>query len=86
MLVVPKALCDNSGLDAQECVIKAQEAHEAGVASGIDLVSGEPMDPTVTGVYDNFKVKQQILFSAPVIASQLLLVDEVIRAGHNMRK
>lgn len=27
-----------------------------------------------------------ILPCRPVIASQLLLVDEVIRAGHNMRK
>ena len=86
MLVVPKALCENSGLDAQDSVIKVQEAHDAGVPSGIDLATGDPMDPNVTGVYDNFKVKQQILFSAPVIASQLLLVDEVIRAGHNMRK
>jgi T-complex protein 1 subunit zeta len=28
----------------------------------------------------------QILHSAPVIATQLLLVDEVMRAGVNMRK
>ena len=35
---------------------------------------------------DNFIVKAQILHSAPVIATQLLLVDEVMRAGVNMRK
>jgi T-complex protein 1 subunit zeta len=37
-------------------------------------------------VYDNYCVKRQVLLSAPVIASQLLLVDEVMRAGINMRK
>jgi len=30
--------------------------------------------------------RAQVLDSAPVVASQLLLVDEVIRAGMNMRK
>jgi T-complex protein 1 subunit zeta len=38
------------------------------------------------GIYDNYCVKRQIILSAPVIASQLLLVDEVIRAGINMRR
>ena len=44
------------------------------------------MDPVAAGVYDNYIVKKQIIQSAPVIASQLLLVDEVMRAGMNMRK
>jgi hypothetical protein len=40
----------------------------------------------LSGVYDNYLVKRQILQSAPVLAGQLLLVDEVMRAGINMRK
>ena len=52
---------------------------------GFDVFSGEPIDPMVSGIYDNTIVKRQILHSAPIIASQLLLVDEVIRAGRNMR-
>ena len=44
------------------------------------------MSPETQGIYDNYSVKQQILNSAPVIAQQLLLVDEVMRAGVNMRK
>ena len=47
--------------------------------------SGEPTDPSMAGIYDNLIVKKQILQSSPIIASQLLLVDEVIRAGRNMR-
>lgn len=49
-------------------------------------MTGEPMSPETQGIYDNYSVKQQILNSAPVIAQQLLLVDEVMRAGVNMRK
>ncbi len=44
------------------------------------------MDPCLAGVYDNYIVKVQMLHSAPVVATQLLLVDEVMRAGVNMRK
>ena len=63
-----------------------QEEAESGMVVGLDLSTGEPMDPKTAGVYDNFCVKRQVILSAPVIASQLLLVDEVMRAGMNMRK
>ena len=52
---------------------------------GLDCATGEPMDPAMAGIYDNYIVKKQIMQSAPIICSQLLLVDEVIRAGMNMR-
>jgi len=86
LLGVPKTLAENAGYDPQEAVIAVQAEHESGSAAGIDVTTGEPMDPTATGVYDNFIVKKQIIQSAPVIANQLLLVDEVMRAGMNMRK
>ncbi|EFJ43772.1 chaperonin complex component [Volvox carteri f. nagariensis] len=81
-----KALAENSGHDAQEAIIKLQEEHERGNVVGFDVSTGEPMDPSTAGVYDNYLVKRQILQSAPVLAGQLLLVDEVMRAGINMRK
>jgi len=70
----------------QECIIKLQEETDKGVVCGLDCVTGEPMDPTLAGIYDNYIVKKQIMQSAPIICSQLLLVDEVIRAGMNMRR
>ena len=86
MLVIPKTLAENSGYDAQDvCIALADEAAK-GNKVGLDVTTGEPFDPTTAGVYDNFIVKAQILHSAPVIATQLLLVDEVMRAGVNMRK
>ncbi len=45
-----------------------------------------PLPALPPGVYDNYIVKRQILQSAPVLAGQLLLVDEVMRAGINMRR
>ena len=101
LLVVPKTLAENSGFDAQDCLLKLQEefektnsgglwgkivgGSESPVAVGLDLVSGEAMSPAVEGVFDNYIVKKQMLSLAPVLAEQLLLVDEVIRAGRQMK-
>lgn len=86
LLVIPKTLADNSGLDTQDILINLQSEHDAGNVCGLDLTTGDPIDPNVQGIFDNYSVKKQIINSAPVIAAQLLLVDEVIRAGRNMRK
>ena len=87
LLGFPKILAENSGHDTQECIIKMQEEHEKGApVVGLDVATGEPLDPTLSGIYDNYIVKRQILQSAPIITSQLLLVDEVIRAGMNMTR
>ncbi|CAK9868552.1 unnamed protein product [Sphagnum jensenii] len=86
LLVVPKTLADNSGLDTQDVLIKLESEHDNGNVVGLDHTTGDPMDPNLQGIFDNYSVKRQIINSAPVIAEQLLLVDEVIRAGRNMRK
>lgn len=86
LLGLAKALAENSGHDVQEAIIKLQEEHERGNVVGFDVATGEAMDPATAGVYDNYIVKRQILQSAPVLAGQLLLVDEVMRAGINMRR
>ncbi|KAK4410195.1 T-complex protein 1 subunit zeta 1 [Sesamum angolense] len=90
LLVVPKILAENSGLDTQTVSYKIdcsfQGEHDKGNVVGLNLHTGEPIDPQMEGIFDNYSVKRQIINSGPVIASQLLLVDEVIRAGRNMRK
>lgn len=86
LLVIPKTLADNSGLDTQDVLINLESEHDAGNVVGLDQTTGDPIDPNVQGIFDNYSVKKQIINSAPVIAAQLLLVDEVIRAGRNMRK
>jgi len=83
MLIIPKTLARNAGYDAQETIIKLQEQFEAtdGLAVGIDIDSGEACLPSDTGVLDNYNVKRNMLHSAAVISNNLLLVDEVMRAG-----
>ncbi|XP_071913477.1 T-complex protein 1 subunit zeta 1 isoform X2 [Coffea arabica] len=86
LLVVPKTLAENSGLDTQDVIIALTGEHDKGNIVGLNHHTGEPIDPQMEGIFDNYSVKRQIINSGPVIASQLLLVDEVIRAGRNMRK
>ena len=38
-----------------------QEEHERGGCVGLDVASGEPADPHLSGVLDNYIVKRQIL-------------------------
>ncbi|CAM9639984.1 unnamed protein product [Ectocarpus sp. 12 AP-2014] len=85
LMVVPKTLAENSGFDVQDSVIKLVDEHvESGAAVGLDLMTGEPMLPEQEGVWDNYCVKRQSLHLSTVLASQLLLVDEVMKAGKQM--
>ena len=86
LLVVPKTLAENSGFDVMDTIIKMQEEYEKkGVPCGLDCDSGECMSPEEEGVWDNFIVKRQGLHLSNVLATQLLLVDEVMRAGPKIK-
>ena len=91
MLVVPKTLAENSGFDVQETLILLQEQGAAQRAAGggpvgLDVATGGVMNPTQLGIFDNVRVKRQIIQLGTVLASQLLLVDEVLRAGRGSRQ
>ena len=80
-LIIPKTLAVNSGLDREEAVCALQEEDREGNHYGLDLDTGEAMDPEVDGVWDNYCVKKQMIVSAADICQQLLQVDEVISCG-----
>ncbi|KAK2165917.1 hypothetical protein LSH36_44g06003 [Paralvinella palmiformis] len=87
LLIIPKVLAQNSGLDAQDCLVKLQEEYAtAGQPIGLDISSGEALIPLDVGILDNYRVKRQLLHSSNVIASNLLLVDEIMRAGMSSLK
>lgn len=87
LLIIPKTLAENSGLDVQESLLKLQdEREETGLAIGLNCTTGEPMIPADEGVWDNVRVKRQCLYLSTILANQLLLVDEVMRAGRQMGK
>ncbi|XP_057319685.1 T-complex protein 1 subunit zeta [Microplitis mediator] len=82
LLVIPKILAVNSGFDSQYTIVKLLEESAAlGEPVGLDINSGEAIKPSEMGIYDNYIVKKQIINSCTVIASNLLLVDEIMRAG-----
>jgi len=87
LLTIPKTLAENAGYDAQDTMIKLLEEEMKGTLKiGLDITTGEPFDPAAAGIWDSFAVKRQMLDSAAIISAQLLLVDEVIRAGKQMKK
>ncbi|KAI9139049.1 chaperonin Cpn60/TCP-1 family [Paraphysoderma sedebokerense] len=81
LLVIPKVLAMNGGFDAQDCVVELLDEFTAGHTVGLDLKTGQPLDPMAEGILDNYKVQRHLLHSCSVIASNLLLVDEMMRAG-----
>lgn len=81
LLVIPKTLATNAGLDSLETVSVCQDDVEDGRVVGVDLALGEPMDPSVEGVWDSYRVVRNAILAAVGIASNLLLCDELLKAG-----
>jgi T-complex protein 1 subunit zeta len=86
LLTIPKTLLENSGVDVQDKLLAVIAERESKmIPVGVSVATGDPVDPTVEGIWDNYCVKRQMLALCPVLAQQLLLVDEVIRAGKQMK-
>lgn len=80
LLTIPKTLAANGGFDILDSVSALQDEYHEGNVVGIDLTTGEPMDPVAEGVYDSFRVIRNSLASSSSIASNLLLCDEMLKA------
>ncbi|MCJ1319746.1 T-complex protein 1 subunit zeta [Xylographa vitiligo] len=80
LLIIPKTLAANSGLDIQDSLAALQDEQADGNIVGLDLNTGEPMDPIQAGVYDSFRVLRNCIASSTGIASNLLLCDEMLKA------
>lgn len=82
LLVIPKTLAANAGHDPQDVIVRlVHEYATSGKPVGIDLNTGEPVSPLDIGIFDNYCVKKQLLNSCSSIACNLVLVDEIMRAG-----
>lgn len=80
LLVIPKTLAANSGHDVQESLASLQDEQAEGNVVGLDLTTGEPMDPVQEGVFDSYRVLRNCIASSTGIASNLLLCDELLKA------
>jgi len=86
LLVIPKTLAANSGFDVQDSIIQLIAAYrKEKVPVGIDVLQSDKyISPEAQGIYDNYSVKKNWLNVAPLLAEQLLLVDEIMKAGKKM--
>lgn len=85
LLSIPKAIVQNAGQDVQETLINViMSSKEQKANLGVDIDNGKALNPLLVGIYDNYIVKKSFLTIAPVLVQQLLLVDEIIRAGKQM--
>jgi T-complex protein 1 subunit zeta len=81
LLVVPRTLAENAGLDPQDSLLALQDEHKKGHVVGLDLATGLPLDPVAHGIWDLYRVKRHVIQAATIVAQQLLLVDEILKAG-----
>ena len=86
LLSIPRALVTNCGHDAFLVIPDMLSEAEGGELAGVDAETGEVIDPTVFGIYDNYCVIRGIIQSAPLVASQLLLVDEILTSTREIKK
>ena len=85
--VVIQREAGEAAVEMQEALLELQDERQAtGMAVGLNCQTGKPMLPEQEGVWDNVRVKRQSLYLSTVLANQLLLVDEVMRAGKQMGK
>ena len=80
LLIIPKTLAANSGHDIQDCLAAMRDEQADGNIVGLDLRTGEPMDPVQEGIFDSFRVLRNCIASSTGIASNLLLCDELLKA------
>lgn len=92
LLVVPKTLVKNSGHDPLDVLAMCEDELEDAKDSdeeryvGVDLSLGDSCDPTIEGVWDSYRVIRNAVNGATGIASNLLLCDELLRAGRSTLK
>lgn len=85
VLVIPKTLAQNSGFDMHEALLLLKQdfaKHKALV--GLNINELGLISPIKEGVFDNYCVKKIFLSITTTLVEQLLLCDEIIKAGKQM--
>merc|ERR1711998_763396 len=70
LLIIPKTLANNSGLDSQDSIIKLIASSKEGNVVGLDIETGDLIDPLFEGIFDNYSVKKQYLQLSSIIATK----------------
>ena len=80
-LIIPKVLCQNSGLDEIEIVTNLIDLHLKNKKfSGINSYTGIDENTVNTGIVEPYEIKKQAIISALEICSMILRIDDIIIA------
>eukprot|EP00877_Chromochloris_zofingiensis_P008033 jgi/Chrzof1/3483/Cz12g27040.t1 len=85
---LPSTICDNAGLDSADIVATLRAAHGRDPESthmGVDVIKGSAGDMHELGIYESFRVKNQVLISATEAAEMILRVDDIIKCAPRQR-
>ncbi|KAL7721655.1 Chaperonin-containing TCP-1 [Entamoeba marina] len=83
LLIIPKTLIENSGFDVVERLYELQDNVMEGKIGGVDVETGAFKENL--NVWDGYMVKKQMIQLSTVLASQLMLIDVVMRCGKSNR-
>ena len=84
--MIPTIICDNAGLDSAELLTSLRAGHATpGSYAGIDILTGKMGDMMTCGIFESFKVKQQILLSATEASEMIIRVDDIIKCAPRQR-
>jgi len=85
MEVIPRTLAQNCGVSVVRAITKLRATHVTSIESGektctfgINGITGEVDDMTVTGIYEPFAVKIQTIKTAVESACMILRVDDIV--------
>eukprot|EP00695_Tsukubamonas_globosa_P002885 TRINITY_DN4104_c0_g1_i1.p1 TRINITY_DN4104_c0_g1~~TRINITY_DN4104_c0_g1_i1.p1 ORF type:complete len:262 (+),score=150.29 TRINITY_DN4104_c0_g1_i1:156-941(+) len=83
---IPTIISDNAGLDSADLVSRITAEHYSGsTTAGVDIKTGGVGNMDELGIFESFKVKQQVLMSASEAAEMILRVDDIIRCQPRQR-
>eukprot|EP00793_Prasinoderma_coloniale_P005028 PRCOL_00000789-RA len=84
---IPTTIADNAGLDSAELIAQLRAAHATpGSNAGVDVIDGAVGDMKQRGIFESFKVKQQVLLSATEAAEMIMRVDEIVKCAPRQRE
>ena len=85
--MIPTIICDNAGLDSADMLSSLRASHAVqGSCAGVDINKGTVGDMHECGVFEAFRVKQQVLLSATEAAEMIIRVDDIIKCAPRQRE
>lgn len=82
LLIILKAIAENAGHHQQETIVKLEHEYATSkIPVGIDITTGKAMEPKSLAIFVNYRVKKQLIHSRTSITTNLILVDEILRAS-----